>query len=127
MNRETKLLIIFMVVGMSIPILIFISFEFLIHEQEQQAYGQNVTNDTNNTTSHYYDRMMDRFREMVKDELFDGNADMIIPFAYGQDIDPNVYCLINEYPYIQYCNDQRINDLMNELLERAREYNKLHR
>ena len=168
-----------MAVGISIPILIFISYEFIIHEQEQQAYGagdycsddyciidgelfscaedmskcdtargwlnltssehkfptevknveyctsqdyaickidgylvecedhvdmcitaKNILDNTTNNTSHYYDRMMDRFREMVRDELFDAN--MIIPFAYGQDVDPKVYCLINEYPYIQY-------------------------
>lgn len=118
MTNENKLLIIFMAVGMSIPISIFLYFEFQIHEQEQQAYGQNVTNNTQ------YDTMIDKFRELVRDELFDGNTDMIIPFAYGQDIDPNTYCLIKQYPFIQYCNDQKIHDIMNDLLERAKEYNK---
>lgn len=51
---------------------------------------------------------------------------MMLKFAYGQDFDPQYACLMaDQYPFSEMCDEQRINELMDQLLERAREWNNL--
>lgn len=47
-----------------------------------------------------------------------------IKIAYSQDVDPAAYCLYKDtYPFNELCNEQQINNIYKQLLERAREYN----
>lgn len=47
-----------------------------------------------------------------------------VHIAYGQDIDPNGYCLYKDsYPFNELCNEQQINNIYDQLLDRAREWN----
>jgi hypothetical protein len=47
----------------------------------------------------------------------------LLNLAYGQDIDPSYYCMTNEYPFRQMCEKLEIEEIMNQLLERAQEWN----
>jgi len=52
---------------------------------------------------------------------------MCTSHVFGQDIDPRYYCLYaNQYPFSELCNQQKINQLMNELDQRAQEWNTNH-
>ena len=51
---------------------------------------------------------------------------ILIHYVHAQDIDPRYTCLYEfQYPFNVYCNQQRINDLIDQLDQRAREFNSI--
>lgn len=49
---------------------------------------------------------------------------VVVHIVYGQDIDPDYYCMYDgQYPFFELCNNQKIAELYEQLLERAKEWN----